>query len=150
MSPTGHPDSPHMPLFSPFSPAVASQDQEDAARPRPRPRGRRRDHHDSGYDENYHSGGDALSPSRNISYSAKEEIQRMVKIALKPRYVDKTINKDQYTDINRDISRKMYDLVGDASALADQNARERWQGMAAEEVRKAVASLAAQPAATSG
>jgi histone H3/H4 len=85
-----------------------------------------------------------------MSYSAKEEIQRMVKIALKPRYVDKTINKDQYTDINRDISRKMYDLVGDASALADQNARERWQGMAAEEVRKAVASLAAQPAATSG
>jgi hypothetical protein len=86
-----------------------------------------------------------------MSYSAKEEIQRMVKIALKPRYVDKTINKDQYTDINRDISRKMYDLVGDASALADQNARERWQGMAAEEVRKAVAGLATQQqAATCG
>jgi histone H3/H4 len=86
-----------------------------------------------------------------MSYSAKEEIQRMVKIALKPRYVDKTINKDQYTDINRDISRRMYDLVGDASALADHNARERWQGMAAEEVRKAVAGLATQQqAATSG
>ena len=83
-----------------------------------------------------------------MSYSAKEEIQRMVKIALKPRYLDKTINKDQYTDINRDISRKMYDLVGGASALADQGARERWQEMAAEEVRKAVTSLAAQAAAS--
>lgn len=79
-----------------------------------------------------------------MSYSAKEEIQRMVKIALRPRYLDKTINKDQYTDINRDVSRKMYDLVGDVSALADQGARERWQGMAAEEVQKAVASLLAE------
>jgi hypothetical protein len=42
----------------------------------------------------------------------------------------------------------MYDLVGDASALADQGARERWQEMAAEEVRKAVTSLAAQAAAS--
>jgi len=83
-----------------------------------------------------------------MSYSAKEEIQRMVKLALRPRYLDKTINKDQYTDINRDISRKMYDLVGDASALADQAARERWQETAAEEVQKAVASLAARAAAS--
>jgi hypothetical protein len=81
-----------------------------------------------------------------MSYSAKEEIQRMVKLALRPRYVDKTINKDQYTDINRDISRKMYDLVGDASALADQGARERWQGMAADEVQKAITSLTVQAA----
>ena len=68
----------------------------------------------------------------------------MVKIALRPRYLDKTINKDQYTDINRDVSRKMYDLVGDVSALADQRARERWQGMAAEEVQKAVTSRLAE------
>jgi len=142
MSPIAHPTSPPMPLFSPFSPAVASQDLDRPSRPHLR--GRRQDHHDSGYDENYHSGGDALSPSRNMSYSAKEEIQRMVKIALRPRYLDKTINKDQYTDINRDVSRKMYDLVGDVSALSDQGARERWQGMAAEEVQKAVTGLLAE------
>jgi histone H3/H4 len=29
--------------------------------------------------------------------------------------------------------------------LADQGARERWQGMAAEEVQKAVTSLLAEP-----
>lgn len=147
MSPIAHPTFPPVPLFSPFSPAVASQDLETPTGRRER--GRRRDHHDSGYDENYHSGGDALSPSRAMSYSAKEEIQRMVKIALRPRYLEKTIDKDQYTDINRDVSRKMYDLVGDASALADQSARERWQGIAAEEVRMAVARVAADTSSSS-
>ncbi len=73
----------------------------------------------------------------------------MVKIALRPRYLEKTIDKDQYTDINRDVSRKMYDLVGDASALADQSARERWQGIAAEEVRMAVARVAADTSSSS-
>jgi hypothetical protein len=142
MSPIARPTSPPMTLFSPFSPAVASRDLDQS--PRPRPSGRKKDQPDSGYDENYHSGGDALSPSRNMSYSAKEEIQRMVKIALRPRYLDKTINKDQYTDINRDVSRKMYELVGDVSALADQGAREKWQGMAAEEVQKAVAGIVSE------
>lgn len=145
MSPVAHPSSPPNPLFSPFSPAVASQDLEPPSS-RARPRGRRRDHHDSGYDENYHSGVDAASPSRNMSYSAKEEIQRMVKMTLRPRYLEKTINKDQYTDINRSVSRKMYELVGDASALADQGARERWQEMAATEVQSAIDGLAAEAA----
>lgn len=140
LSPIAHPRSPPNPLFSPFSPAVASQDLERSSRARSRTRARRREQHDSGYDENY-SGSDALSPSRNMSYSAKEEIQRMVKLALRPRYLEKIINKDQYTDINRDISRRMYDLVGDASALADQSARERWQGLAADEVQKAITAL---------
>lgn len=81
-----------------------------------------------------------------MSYSAKEEIQRMVKMTLRPRYLEKTINKDQYTDINRGVSRKMYELVGDASALADQGARERWQEMAATEVQKAIDGLAAEAA----
>ena len=65
----------------------------------------------------------------------------MVKLALGSRYRDKEITKDQYTDINRDVSRKLYESVGDASALADQAERGRWQGVAHEEVRKAVAAL---------
>ncbi|KAM0716588.1 hypothetical protein Q7P37_008033 [Cladosporium fusiforme] len=138
LSPIVQPSSPPNPLFSPFSPAVASQDLERSSRTRSRARARRRDQHDSGYDENYHSGGDALSPSRNMSYSAKEEIQRMVKLALRPRYLEKLINKDQFTDINRDVSRRMYDLVGDASALTDQSSREHWQTVAADEVQKAI------------
>lgn len=67
----------------------------------------------------------------------------MVKLSLGSRYRDKEITKDQYTSINRDVSRKLYDLVADASALADQAERERWQGIADEEVKKAIAALSA-------
>lgn len=67
----------------------------------------------------------------------------MVKLALGTRYRDKEITKDQYTDINRDVSRKMYDLVGDASALADQSERERWQNVAHGEVHKAILVISA-------
>lgn len=65
----------------------------------------------------------------------------MVKLSLGPRYRDKEITKDQYTDINRDVSRKLYDLVGDASALTNSEERERWQNVASEEVQKAVDAL---------
>lgn len=65
----------------------------------------------------------------------------MVKAALGSRYRDKEISKDQYTEINRDVSRKLYDLVNDASALSDHAERERWQTIADAEVRKAVAAL---------
>lgn len=65
----------------------------------------------------------------------------MVKLSLGPRYRDKEITKDQYTDINRDVSRKLYDLVGDASALTNSDEREKWQSVAGEEVQKAVDAL---------
>ena len=67
----------------------------------------------------------------------------MVKLALGSRYRDKEISKDQYTDINRDVSRKLYDLVGDVAALTDQAEREKWQGIADDEVKKAIAALSA-------
>jgi hypothetical protein len=62
----------------------------------------------------------------------------MVKLSLRPRYNDKEITKDQYTDINRDVSRRLYELVGSAAALSDQAEREKWQSVADEEVRRAV------------
>ena len=67
----------------------------------------------------------------------------MVKLALGSRYRDKEISKEQYTDINRDVSRKLYDLVGDVSGLAGQKEREKWQGIAEDEVKKAIAALSA-------
>ncbi|KAF2144063.1 uncharacterized protein K452DRAFT_285274 [Aplosporella prunicola CBS 121167] len=82
------------------------------------------------------------SPSRaNMSYSAKAEIQRMVKAVLKPMYSKQEIDKDEYTDINMKISRKMYDIVGDANNLAEQRTREKWQDVATDEVKKAVKAL---------
>lgn len=65
----------------------------------------------------------------------------MVKTALGPRYRNGEVTKDQYTDINRDVSRKLYDMVGDASALADQTERVRWQAAADDEVKKAITAL---------
>lgn len=65
----------------------------------------------------------------------------MVKLALGTRYRDKEITKDQYTDINRDVSRKLYDMVKDVGELADKEQRERWQSVADDEVKKAVGAI---------
>lgn len=125
--------------FSPFSPTGASGD--DPIRKRLHHRGRQRSGPQSppGSDVNLPlDRASSSSPSRGLSYSAKEEIQRMVKAALKPHYRRKSISKDEYTDINRDVSRKLYDMVGDASALSDQRERERFQEAADDEVEKAI------------
>jgi len=84
------------------------------------------------------------SPSRNMSYSTKTEIQRMVKAVLGPRYRGGEINKDQYTDINRDVSRMLYDKVGDAEGLANQDGREKWQEVASAEVERAIQTIRSQ------
>lgn len=89
----------------------------------------------------------SYSPSRALSYPAKQEVQRMVKLALGARYRDKEISKEQYTDINRDVSRKLYELVNSATALADQEERERLQSVANDEVQKAITALAVPVAA---
>jgi hypothetical protein len=65
----------------------------------------------------------------------------MVKLALRPRFHDQEITKDQYTSINRDVSRKLYELVGNANALAAKEEREKWQSIAETWVRKAVEGL---------
>ncbi|KAI9691579.1 MAG: hypothetical protein M1822_007650 [Bathelium mastoideum] len=86
----------------------------------------------------------AASPTRNNSnlpYSTKQEIQEMVSSALKPRYKSKELNRDQFTDINRDISRRLYDRIGGAGALEAQKDREHWQRVAAEEVENALKVL---------
>jgi hypothetical protein len=75
----------------------------------------------------------------------------MVSVVLKPLYVMKEISKDEYTAINRDISRLMYDKVGDAGAeaLTNQETREKWQKLAGDEVNNAVKTIIAnRPAAS--
>lgn len=65
----------------------------------------------------------------------------MVKNALGARYASKEITKDQYTDINRDVSRLLYDQVVDAADLADHDSRNRLQKLAMDEVQKAIDAL---------
>jgi hypothetical protein len=85
------------------------------------------------------------SPTRSssLSYSTKAELQRMVTVALKPLYIKKEVSKDEYTEINRDVSRLIYERVGDlgANALVDQDTRDKWQKLASTEVDTAVKAL---------
>lgn len=81
------------------------------------------------------------SPTRvNMSLSAKEGVAKMVSSALKPHYHKSEISKDQYTIINRNVSRMLYEKVGVDENLKD-NAREIWERLASEEVAKAVKSF---------
>ncbi|KAI9819787.1 MAG: hypothetical protein M1832_003862 [Thelocarpon impressellum] len=97
-----------------------------------------------------HRGSPANSPSTSAEVSptrvtmplvAKEEIQKMVKAALRPFWAKQTITADQYTDVNRLVSRLLYDKIGDVTSL-DQDGREYWEGVAAAEVEEAVEALA--------
>ncbi|KAL8732039.1 MAG: hypothetical protein Q9166_002991 [cf. Caloplaca sp. 2 TL-2023] len=86
---------------------------------------------------------DEKSPPRtNMSLSAKECVAKMVSSALKPHYHKSEISKDQYTDINRSVSRMLYEKVGGEENLR-YGAKDTWERMATEEVAKAVRSLKA-------
>lgn len=78
-----------------------------------------------------------------MSLSAKSDVQKLVSAALKPHYTEQTITKDEYTNINRDISRMLYDKIGDFEALAGED-KAKWEKVAGEEVSKAVDALKAQ------
>lgn len=81
------------------------------------------------------------SPSRNMPLSTKSDLQKMVTAALKPYYPNE-VSKDQYTDINRNVSRMLYEKVGENGSLEGE-ARENWERLARDEVAKAVQSLKA-------
>ena len=72
-----------------------------------------------------------------MSLSAKLDVQKMVSAALKPHYKSNAVSKDQYTDINRNISRMLYDKVGDTGNI-NGDAKETWERLACDEVPKAV------------
>lgn len=82
-----------------------------------------------------------ISPNRmNMSLSAKLNAQKIVSAALQPYYRGNSISKDQYTDVNRSVSRMLYDKAGDLGS-ASGDAREKWERFASEEVAKAVESF---------
>ncbi|GFF70137.1 hypothetical protein CNMCM8694_000239 [Aspergillus lentulus] len=84
------------------------------------------------------------SPTRpGLSLTVKSDIQKLVGGALKPYYRSKVVSKDQYTDINRTISRMLYERVGDAQSL-DTETKNSFGKIAAEEVKKAIDGLRAK------
>ncbi|KAL6150515.1 hypothetical protein ACJQWK_00112 [Exserohilum turcicum] len=119
------------PTYSPYSPA-----DDDRA-------GRRKLAHRSGGLSSPPRSKDSSPTRPALSYSTKAELQRMVTAVLKPLYLKKEVSKQEYTDVNRDVSRLLYEKVGEAGAdaLADQDTREKWQKMATNEVEIAVKAL---------
>jgi len=75
-----------------------------------------------------------------MPFATKADLQRMVTAALKPHYQSNVVSKDQYTDINRNVSRMLYDKVGETGNV-DGEERESWERLASDEVAKAVRSL---------
>ncbi|KAH8784527.1 hypothetical protein F5882DRAFT_404426 [Hyaloscypha sp. PMI_1271] len=83
------------------------------------------------------------SPVRaTMSIEAKEGINKIVKSALAPHWKSAEITKEQYAEINRDVSRKLYELLVDRN-ISDE--REKWacEKIATAEVATAVKSLMA-------
>jgi hypothetical protein len=83
------------------------------------------------------------SPVRaSMSAEAKDGINKIVKYALQPHWKAAEITKEQYADINREISRKLYEIVADRN-IADENNKCTLEKMATTEVALAVKSLTA-------
>ncbi|KAJ8067999.1 hypothetical protein OCU04_003577 [Sclerotinia nivalis] len=80
------------------------------------------------------------SPIRNaMSIEEKESISKMVKTALGPHWKSQKISNEQYCDINRNVSRKLYELVADKNT--SDGDKSSWERIATSEVSKAVQSL---------
>lgn len=89
------------------------------------------------------SRAEGTSPVRaTMSIEAKEGISKIVKSALAPHWKSAEITKEQYADINRDVSRKLYEIVADHS-VSDEKEKCTWEKIATDEVAMAVKSLTA-------
>jgi hypothetical protein len=77
-----------------------------------------------------------------MTQEEKKSINDIVKNALRPHWHAQKLTTEQYATINRDISRKLYDEVKDASSLDDKSKRQ-WAQRASQEVAQAVAELQA-------
>ncbi|CAG8960379.1 hypothetical protein HYFRA_00012454 [Hymenoscyphus fraxineus] len=79
------------------------------------------------------------SPVREtMSAEAKDSINKIVKNALKPIWQAAEITKEQYAGVNRDVSRKLYEMVADRDISEN---REKWEKVATAEVATAVKAL---------
>jgi hypothetical protein len=78
-----------------------------------------------------------------MSYEMKDQIKNMVAAALQPIYHRKEVDKENFTLINKSVSRMLYNRIWESGGLLDQASKERWQKVAAEEVNKAVKEASA-------
>lgn len=77
-----------------------------------------------------------------LSLETKDAINKIVKTALKPHWNPHGITKEQYSIINRDVSRKLYDIVAESNVY-DEKEKHGWEKIATSEVATAIKSLKA-------
>ncbi|GKT88500.1 PHD-finger domain-containing protein [Colletotrichum tofieldiae] len=84
------------------------------------------------------------SPTRPaaIPFETKERISGIVRAALKPHWRAQELTSEQYANINRDVSRKLYEGLRDLQTL-DEDAKKAWEKIASTEVARAVEELKA-------
>ncbi|KAI5310833.1 hypothetical protein KEM55_000004 [Ascosphaera atra] len=139
--PTNSPGMPE-PTFSPSSGQQQHRRQaQGPGSPTPRSGTRhsshRHDHHGH-YRHRQHSRHPPGSPS--LSLAAKSILQSYVGAALKPFHRRQVISTQEYTDINRRISRSLYERVGSDEGrfireVEDDNDKQRWwESVARQEV----------------
>lgn len=85
--------------------------------------------------------GDASPTRAAMTIEAKEGINKIVKHALAPHWKAAELTKEQYAAINRDISRKLYEIAAEQK-LHDESGNELGK-IATTEVANAVKMLAA-------
>lgn len=73
----------------------------------------------------------------------KKSVNDIVRNALRPHWRAQKLTVEQYATINRDISRKLYDEVKDASSLDDESRRQTWEKRVTQEVARAISELQA-------
>ncbi|KAB5570559.1 hypothetical protein GE09DRAFT_711635 [Coniochaeta sp. 2T2.1] len=82
-----------------------------------------------------------VSPSRTpLPLETKQDINNIVRDALRPHWKSAQLTSTQYATINRDVSHKLYDEVADPTAI-DEEDRKNWEKMASKEVARAVSEL---------
>jgi hypothetical protein len=83
------------------------------------------------------------SPSRaTMSSEAKAEVSSLVRKALNPFWRATRITNKQYEDINRIVSRTLYEKISEPDKL-DEQSKSAWEKIATAEVAKAVEGLTA-------
>ncbi|KAL4871150.1 hypothetical protein BDV12DRAFT_194798 [Aspergillus spectabilis] len=129
---------PSSPFFSPEVSPASSQKDKPKESPSQTPRLRRIPR--AAYAARAVRSNDSSPTRPPLSLAVKSDIQKLVGMALKPYYRSKAISKEEYTDINRSISRKLYEQVLGLESL-EPAMRARLEATAKGEVQKATDAL---------
>ncbi|KAL3473984.1 hypothetical protein BJX99DRAFT_187658 [Aspergillus californicus] len=134
------PNEPSSPAFSPdVSPAGSQQQGQEENTPPNLPHRHRRNPRAAYITRAIRS--NETSPTRaGLSIAVKSDIQKLVGTALKPYYRMKVVTKEEFTEINRSISRSLYECALGLESL-ELAAKAELETTAKEEVQMAIDAL---------